>query len=243
MVAAVLACTASAQPRHCDPDLPVSTSNPLGYRLRGDRCEGVYVQEVSATPITVAAFGQFNVPDPPGGGPLRLEWTPASPAAGADGVRLRAYSVRPRTYYRMDSLQPAQATSFEWPTDVVAALKLAWSDIGIVATTRQKVGSALRDLYLPVRIGRPAPGRETTYELLLVPGSELSELFVGLAPVRADGVPAPTNPMPLGYGYYPAGRSIRVPIGPAGAPGTYFVEIGATLRGGGAVSHEIWFER
>lgn len=238
--AVLLAAAVSAQPRHCDPDLPVSTSNPLAYRLRGERCEGVYVQEVSATPLAVVSLGQFTVPDPPGRS-LHLTWTPPAGKKAGASVRLRAASVRPRTYYRMDSEQPDGTTAFDWPTDVVSALGLSWTDLGIVATTQETVGGRLRDVYLPVRIGTPPAGRETTYELALMPGGELSEVFVGLAPVLPDGRPGSTAPMPLGYGYYPAGRSIRIPLGPVGEPGLYFVEIGATLRGGGAVGQEVWF--
>lgn len=221
---------------HCDPSLPVSIANPLGYRLRGDRCEGVFVQEVSATQLAVVSFGRLALEvSPDVDDALTLEWGPAS-----GEVRLRAYALKPRTYYRMDAHRPAGSRSYRWPTDVVAALDLAAEDIGVVALTTAVVGSRMRDVHMPVLAGRPA-GQPNTYDLLLMPGAELREVFVAVSAVGADGAPEPTRPMPLNYGYYPAGRSIRVPVGPLAAPGIYFVEIGATLRAGGAVSHELWF--
>ncbi|MEK6373851.1 MAG: hypothetical protein AABO58_14280 [Acidobacteriota bacterium] len=216
----------------------MSPDNPFGYRLRGDRCEGIYVQPVTVTPLIVASFGQMNLPESLAANrTLLVEWA----ADGAD-VRLRANSLKPKTYYRMDSRQPAGSHSYRWPTDVLTALKLTARDIGIVAWTEEKVGDTVRALYLPTRIGQPPAGREGVYELIVVPGNELSEVFVSLSSVRGDGIGVQvSDPKPLKYGFYPAGRSIRIPIGPLPHQGTYLVEIGATLRDGGAISHELWF--
>jgi hypothetical protein len=238
LVSSVFASARAADIAHCDRYLPVSTNNAWGYRLRGDRCEGVYIQPVSATPLIVASFGHINAPDVlPANAELLVEWAPA----GRE-VRLRATSSKPKAYYRMDSLQPAKLHSYRWPADVLAALKLSMKDIGVVAWTQQKVGMTIRDVYLPVSIGRPLAGPDTLYDLVLVPGDELNEVFVSLSELRAgtDKVPL-SDAKPLKYGFYPAGRSIRIPIGPVTKPGTYLVEIAATLRGGGAVSYELWF--
>lgn len=223
---------------HCDRYLPVSLQDPFGYRMRGDRCEGVYVQQVASTPLVVASFGSLAVPDVlTANGALLVEWTPI-----AGEVRLRSYSLKPRTYYRMDHRQPAGARSYRWPTDVLSALKLTRREIGIVAFMKQRVGRSTREVYLPVRINTPASARGTVYELVLVPGNELSEVFVALSRVAADGKRSDVSAAkPLRYGFYPAGRSIRIPVGPIVRPGTYLLEIGATLRDGGAVSHEVWF--
>jgi hypothetical protein len=222
---------------HCDRYLPVSRQDPFGYRMRGDRCEGVYVQQVASTPLVVASFGRLAIPDVlTANGALLVEWPPV-----AGEVRLRAHSLKPRTYYRMDHRQKAGARSYRWPTDVLSALKLTRRDIGIVAFMEQKVGSSTREVYLPVRINMPA-ARGAVYELVLVPGNELREVFVALSRVAADGKRSEVSAAkPLRYGFYPAGRSIRIPVGPIARPGTYLLEIGATLRDGGAVSREVWF--
>ena len=47
--------SAHARPGDCDPSLP-QVNTPLGYRDRGDRCEGVYIKEVSSTTLTVRSF-------------------------------------------------------------------------------------------------------------------------------------------------------------------------------------------
>lgn len=235
---AFAAAPAADETLHCDRYLPISTQNPFGYRMRGDRCEGIYVQPVASTPLVVASFGQLNVPQPPTAtGALVVNW-----GAGSRDVRLRAVSLKPKTYYRMDRWQAAGSRSYRWPTDVLAALKLTARDIGIVAWTKQKHGSGVREVYLPVRIGAAPRGRENIYELVLVPGNELSEVFVALTSVRAgDRRVQVSASKPLLYGIYPAGRSVRIPVGPLSDPGLYVVDISATLRDGGAVSHDFWF--
>jgi hypothetical protein len=197
----------------------------------------VYVQQVANTPLLAASFGQINLQHALSGS-IVIDWLPV-----AGEVRLRTYALKPRTYYQMDSRRPAGTASFSWPTDVLAALKLTASDIGVVAWTEGNIGSTRRDVYLPVRIGDPLALPEGMYELFVLPGSELNELFIGLTAVSADGKTsaALSKPVPLRYGYYPAGRSIRIPVGPIPKPGIYFVEIGATLKGGGAISRELWF--
>jgi hypothetical protein len=244
-IAAVLALIAGtaasglAQSGHCDPYLQVSLDNPFGYRLRGDRCEGVYVQQVANTPLLVASFGRLNLPQSLGQSKsLPVEWTPIPLE-----VRLRAYSVKPRTYYQMDSRRPAGAASYAWSTDVLSALELTPRDIGVVAWTERVVGGSYRNVYVPVRIGVPIESWDGMYELLVLPGNELAEVFVGLTTVAADGGAQTviSKPTPLKYGYYPAGRSLRIPVGPISTPGTYVVEIAATLKAGGAVSYELWF--
>src|SRR5215204_7591254 len=40
----------------CDPALPGIKEGALGYRDRGDRCEGLYINPVSNTTLFVASF-------------------------------------------------------------------------------------------------------------------------------------------------------------------------------------------
>jgi hypothetical protein len=228
---------AVTQSTPCDPFLLITVDNPFGYHLRGDRCEGLFVQQVSSTPLLIASLvdGGFNGTFSPNGS-LELRW-----AEAPGDVRLRAHALKPRTYYQMDARQPAHSTGYRWKTDVLSALNLVIADIGIVAWTEQKVGGVVRNVYLPLRIGTP-PASEPSYELAIIPDKELAELYVGVVSVPANGATsrAVTPPKPLNYGYYAAGRTIRIPVGPLPAAGLYRIDLGATLVGGGAISHEVW---
>jgi hypothetical protein len=233
-----IALAVRAQSPHCDPYLRISQEHPLGYRLRGDRCEGAYVQQVTNTPLLVASFGRLNLPPIAGQDKsVVVEWVPV-----AEELRLRTYSLKPRTYYRMDSRRPRGEGSYRWSGELFTALELTPADIGIVAWTDRNVAGTQREIYVPVRIGMPLSTWDGTYDLLVVPGHELKEMFVGLKAVSGDGVTSTVvmKPAPLKHGYYPPGRAIRVPLRPA-SPGMYVVEISATLRAGGAISHELWF--
>ena len=102
--AVLLALCASAVPvspqSSCDPNLRSKVDDPYGYRQRSDRCEGVYVQEVSAA-LWVASFTREPSQLPPQPPSLRLNWS----ARDAE-VHLQANALRPRVHYRMDAARP-----------------------------------------------------------------------------------------------------------------------------------------
>src|ERR1700722_4918720 len=87
---------ASPQQSPCDPNLAQLGQNPQGYRLRGDRCEGIYVQPVSGSAaLLVASFTEsFAEFDPSSSDPLSVEWS--SPAQTP--VHLRAYALHEKLY-------------------------------------------------------------------------------------------------------------------------------------------------
>jgi hypothetical protein len=227
-----------AQPTLCDPQLIQPPSNPYGYRQRGDRCEGIYVQQVSGAPLTVASWTEsFEGYDLTSGRPLMVEWD--APDAGA--VRLRAEALRHRLYFRMDTVRPTGARSYSWKSDLLAAIGITRPELGIVGSARLP-GGGEREIYLPLRIGQKAkPARTGTYNLAVVPGVEAKELYLTLAPENGKGRGPLKNGEPLGYGYYPADRPVEIPISGLPEPGLYRVEVGATLRNSMVSTVEFWF--
>ena len=106
---------AAADDAHCDPSIPKRDDIPHGYRLRSDRCEGVYAQPASAT-FAVASFMATPAPGPlEDQTPLTVSWRAVSDAA----PRLRARSIRPDLFYQMDTQRPKGTATFTWPTDRV----------------------------------------------------------------------------------------------------------------------------
>jgi hypothetical protein len=79
-----------AQQNHCDPQLKQSSGASNGYRLRGDRCEGIYAKEVGSTTLLVASLVEsvedFN---PASDRNLFVEWN----APGKADIRLRAQAL------------------------------------------------------------------------------------------------------------------------------------------------------
>src|SRR5262249_51163059 len=97
---------------------------------------------------------------------------------------------------------------------------------------------------IPLRISQEAKAiRSGGYKLLLLPGVELTEIFISLASTGASGRPKTfiRDGEALGYGYYPAERGLEIPISGLKEPGIYYMEIGAKLRSGGTSTVELWF--
>lgn len=239
LVAVGLPAAVAAQPGHCDPGLE-QLSGALGYRLHEDRCEGLYVREVGSADLVVLSFIEvFEEFDASSGRALRVEWE----APGEERVRLRAQGVG-KLHYRMDTRRPTGTSSFRWPSNVLASLRLTREEIGVAGWIRAPVGDTERRVYLPLRISqRQPPTRPGTYVLELVPGRDLAEVYVSLAAVGVDGEPARflRDGQALGYGYYPAGRKVKIPLSGLGEPGVYYLQAGARVKGGGPTVAEIWF--
>jgi hypothetical protein len=230
-----------AQQNHCDPQLKQSSGDPNGYRLRGDRCEGIYAKEVGSTTLLVASMVEsvedFN---PASDQNLFVEWK----APGNADIRLRAQALRHRLYYQMDTIRPSGSSPYTWRLNLLAAFNLRKNELGFTARTSTPVGETRRDVYLPLRIRRQGPAaRSRSYQAVLVPGIELAEVYYSLAPVGQDGRSGAfiKKDQALGYGHYPAERGITLKLPELKTPGIYYLRIGATFRAGGSTTAEVWF--
>jgi len=222
----------------CD-SLKTRVTDPLRYRQRGDRCEGVYSQDVStSSSLLVASLVEsFEAIDDTSTLPLRVEWTPPD----GEMVRLRAYSIKPGLYYRMDTAKPIPASPYLWPPDVLQALRIGNADIGVTGSASAMLGGERRDVFVPLRISqRKAPARSTRYRITIRPSVELSDVFVTLATAGPDGKPVSylQRDESLAYGFYPAERGIDIRLKALEARGIYFVRISATLKRGGSANSE-----
>jgi hypothetical protein len=148
-------------------------------------------------------------------------------------------------YYQMDTGRPGVPSTYRWPSDMLAARRIVKRDLGVLGWTRRNLGGVERDVYLPLRIGqRAAPAQNAAYELSLFPTAPLKEVFLTVVHVSDAGRPIGRpvrDGTPLGYGYYPADRPIRIPLEKLGPQGIYYVEIGAQLESGTTVTLAHWF--
>ena len=229
------------QGNHCDSGLRQSTSDSYGYRLRGDRCEGIYIKEVSGASLRIVSLTEWVEDfDPAINQNLIVQWT----GPGKTSVHLRAYGLRHRLYYRMDSLRPADSTSYSWSPNLLAALTLKKNELGLVAWFTQAIQGEDREVYLPIRLTQKSSvNKSNRYNLRLLASVELTEVFVSLAPLQADGKPGTyiKRNEALRWGYYPAERPINIVIPELTTRGIYYLEVGATLRSGGSSSTRVWF--
>ena len=218
----------------CDPSLPQDSKSPMAYHLRGDRCEGIYAQQVSAISVEVrslvAGFGTF---DPARNENLDLTWT--APPGSTGDVRLRAFSFKPRTYYRMDTAVPAARSAYQWPTDVLASVELGQADLGLIAW----IDVAGRPVHLPLRAAGAAKGNGG-YEVSLVPSVRLDEVRLKVSRLGDKGEAKDTlQDKELGIGYYPAATPTVFSTGKLGPAGFYRLVITAVPRSGLSVVQDV----
>jgi hypothetical protein len=229
-----------AQESHCDSRLNQTSDDPYGYRVRGDRCEGIYIKEVAGEALRVVSLTEsVESFDPAAGKNLLLEWT----SPGKEAIHLRASALRERLHYRMDTIRPADSTSYSWPSNLLATLNLKSDELGIVAWTSHAAGNTNREVYMPLRIRQQAPTiASRSYNVVLMPGVELAEVFTSLASVGQDGQLGEfiIKDQPLSPGYYPAERAITITVPKPKKAGIYYLEIGATLRGPGSATATVW---
>ncbi|MFL5619070.1 MAG: hypothetical protein ACJ79A_11855 [Gemmatimonadaceae bacterium] len=224
----------------CDSLVATQKSDPLRYRQRGDRCEGVYGQNVSgSSTLRVASLVEsLEAFDDSSSLPLRVEWTPPP----GEAVLLRASAIRAGLYYRMETVRPIAASSFAWPSDVRRPLRISSADVGVTGVASMSIGGSQREVLVPLRISQRRPAvRSSSYRLTLWPTVGLSEVYLTVAATGADG--APTRYLQrdekLGYGVYPAERPIVVRLPTLKERGMYLVRVAATREGSGGVTRSI----
>ena len=224
----------------CDSLVATRSSDPLRYRQRGDRCEGVYGQNVagSSTLRVASLVESLEAFDDSSSLPLRVEWTPPQ----GEAVSLRATAIRAGLYYRMETVRPIAASSFAWPADVRRPLGISSADVGITGTASMSIGGERREVLVPLRISqRRAPARSSSYRLTLWPTVGLSEVYLTVASTGPDGAPVRylKHDEKLGYGVYPAERPIVVRLPAFTERGVYLVRVAGTRDGSGGVTRSI----
>lgn len=224
----------------CDPGLTGSSKSPAAYRLRGDRCEGQYALQVNSTQIRLASMVEAFEYDPEDGSTLKIAWDPG--AADGHVVRLRAQSLRPKTYYRMDTEVSSADSSYEWPPDVLASVGLLSDEVGLLGWTR--FDDEAHKVYLPLNVSQgKSPKRENEYQIAMVPEHRLRDVFITLTPIDEQGkagVPV-FEKRRLEDGYYPAKQATVFYIDKPRTKGIYEVGIECPIMGGGSISTSFRF--
>jgi hypothetical protein len=197
---------------------------------------------VGSTTLFLASFTEsFEKYDVKSGKPLQIEW---DKTPGNNAIRLRAQSIKSKLYYRMDTYQQYGVQHYTWSPDILSSLDIQKEDIGVVGVTEYVIEKTKHDVYIPLRISQQEnPNRSGSYKLILVPGVELSEVYISLAITDSSGNSKNfiKDGEKLEYGYYPADRGIEIPITGLTQKGLYYMEIGATLRSGGTSTIDLWF--
>lgn len=227
----------------CDPGLVGRESGPRAYKLRDNRCEGIYAQPVNADLLMLRSLTLDRIAfDASTHDVVELTWT--DPVAHADGsagrVALRAVSLTPDLRYRMDT-EVAGETVFTWPLDMVGDLNVLPKDVGLLAW----MDDAGTRIYLPVRMSAAAAAAPQTLTAILIANRRVETLFVELLPGARVGVDPSVAPIwsetTEAFALFAQQPfDINVPVGGLSA-GVYRLVVAARLEGGDAGTIEVPF--
>ena len=219
--------------------LKAPAQHPFAYTSRGNRCEGVYIQEISNALLSILLFTKyFEDYEPESSEDLTVSWS----APQGTTFALRAQGIAPTLYYRMDQ-HSKDSTRFIWSKNILTALDIKKKDIGVSCWTTLTFDGKETIVLLPLIIKQSNSKGTPDYQLIVVPESELKEVYVTLSNVDVSGksISYLLDGEPLNYGYYPAGSGFSVPFSQIKKSGIYSLELGTKLRSGESASTEIYF--
>lgn len=224
-----------AAPSPCDPLIEQNVDHPEGYRIReGQICEGIYATEVSSLGLTLASFtGPVHGIDMTQRSRLVFRWQ----TVASGEVRLRADSLRPKFYYRMDAVRPAGQHQLSWVNSIPAHHQLRTSEFGVFATQEDVTGTLI---YLPLRVSQdgsdPAP---TPYQVTVISGAEVEEIYWSLAMEGSDEFLVYDRN--LDRKPYVANQPVTFQLDQVVEPGGYLLTVGAELSNGLSDSIQVPF--
>ncbi|MCI0452371.1 MAG: hypothetical protein L0Z51_08265 [Candidatus Latescibacteria bacterium] len=237
------AAPSTAAQSSCDEHLVVRVDprNELRYRNRGDRCEGLYVEELGGRELEVASFTNHVVPyDIDKDTTISVVWT--VPPKGI--VRVRGQRLITPPFYRLDAVGKENAGVFTWATRILRALDIEHSMLGVTASTQMQMGKAQHAVYLPVSFG-PGPidvAGSDNFELILISDYELKSAHVSVARVRDSGdIGAFLSEKELRTLPTVSGGALRISLAAPNEAGIYYVEVGAEIASGGSVARQLFF--
>jgi hypothetical protein len=145
----------------------------------------------------------------------------------------------------MDTVQPATPSSFVWPTDFLIQYQITPQDLAILGWSMVPVGGQDLAVYLPLTIRQgDAAAQGEGYNLLVVPGVDLAELFIMIDLLDQGGNPERTvlERTALGFGFYPADSGVAIALPDLAGPGIYQVKlIAQRLLDGIERPEDFWF--
>jgi hypothetical protein len=165
--------TPCEESKHCDLSLPCLPSDKNGYKPRGDRCEGQFIRTV-ANPLlrlvsVTTAVDRFKA---------ELSFLGVTWPGQRKEVRLRAESLQPRKFYRLDSIRPPDGSAYRWDLGLLRDVGIRPEDIGIVARTRTIVDGREIDVVLPLTVttGHDSHTLPPQYRVGLMAGGDLRQI-------------------------------------------------------------------
>lgn len=226
-----------AQQLVCDAGL-VDSLTARGYQRRGDRCEGAFALDHSGDLLRLVSFAR-RLPawELLGDEVDRIDFDWARNVTGP--VTLLAEVLRRNTYYRMNTVVPADVGRYGWPIDLFASVGIPSEDLGVLATTPMRVGAAVQEVHVAPRVRLDGAGEDCgPFEFTLMPGTSLRRVTWSLHALDSLGRSLGTviKDRDIDADAYPAFTGIRetIPRQAVTRPGLHRLDVAAVSEGGGA---------
>lgn len=207
----------------CDKGLKPIPGN-LGYKLRGDRCEGLYEAYVSAENFEIISLlkGELHFDLQPG---TRLEVSADDAKKIKEPIHLRARGVAPKTYYRMDADLPSDRPLI-WPVDdVLLPAGLNANTIGIYGW----ISSGTDKTFVPLRVIQQAKnsGQQTdgVVELKIRSAADIKNL-IWRTIREGELYPEPPKWQKIKRDFVFAGEVVNIHL-PVDLTGIFYVQVTA----------------
>ena len=210
----------------CDPSITHPHDHEQGYHDRGGQiCEGTYGTGVSSMGLMLASFtGPMQGINLARKTELTFHWDTVTQSE----IRIKADSLRPKFFYRMDAVRPSSESQLNWTNAIPAYHELRTSEFGILATQTDDSGN---QIYLPLRIGKdgqdPVKGN---YVVTVISGVEIKEVYWTLCIPGEETCLAWDEA--LDRRPYAANQSIAIELDRLVTAGRYLLTISAKLRNG-----------
>ncbi|MEM6431104.1 MAG: hypothetical protein AAF708_17840 [Deinococcota bacterium] len=234
----------------CDPGISVDEREPNAYQDIDNRCEGLFVQEVSSSVIVLTSFTrQFDLESTGADHPATISWdiddvtsVRSLQNSKDDLLRLRANSNAFRVYYRMDTRVPLDNTTFDWSTTILERLSMGKFDVGIYGFLPVSFSDVTRNIYFPLSLSQDGNINYEDYQVTLFPTAELEEVTYYIASVD-EGYPGDVvvPETSLNYRNYPNATPIMFEFELTADTGLYYLNIEAERPRGRRSRREIYF--
>jgi len=197
------------------------TNGDLGYRNRGNRCEGFYLANASES-FQIVSLLQGVIPQ---------NWqrnTVLKVSAGAsisEAVNVRAVPLSQQPFYRMDGVLQSGA-SLDWPVgDVLFPSNLKPNNVGVYGW----IGSENDKIFIPIRVYKKGVSPVPTPNTLVVrAGTDVDGLIWRWAPMRDGQCGEYKTPQTMGQRN--ANDPIRITLDSVSSP-SFCVDIQANKKG------------
>jgi len=191
VIVAFLMALSDALPANDYCQFPAVPNTVDGYRMRGDRCEGIHAVEVASLGMVPTSFTYFfeefanRSPST-----MKLSWT----ASGDDSIVLSGRGMRFGAHYAMDTVAAAGSGTFSWSAEILIRRQFRRAELGFLAWREYESNGQSLKQYVPLGVSHNLASTATqstqggVYTFVFRPGKRFVRMYRTLERVCNEAV-------------------------------------------------------